>query len=855
VSFNFSTGCSSRLSGKLGAVSVRSVTISDTLHGDGDGIADPGEQVEVFITIFNGLPTAINHTRVGLGTTSDSVSCVLTGELDFGTVPSGGIATNAAPFEFIVTTNNAAQLRTDLPLAEVLKEPKRAVFTVSVHADELLGTVSTQTLAFNLDLDLDPAGLGQRPFSYFESFETQGENVFGLCSDTSPPRTCTSSTDCPTGSTCLRDPRDCNRNGIIDCGPDNDCTTTTTCPADCATVPHPTVSCDEWTLALLGPSNQPGDPDLRLLNESRIGTVLPDVRGHAEVVAAGSKLICPFDQDNGAPVGGIRPDALDWHVHTIRTADINGTDTSARGDQPKALRGQNSLHWGRHVPVPGTRSTFGDTYCLQCINAFVLDRQGQLFMNNVSTPEQPLKLSFWHIDEQCDEECFSGFVTGTADEVVIVEARADLDFGAGTSFGPWERIEPSINPYDGQQDTAYFTPTYEPPDDTNPLNQVDKETTMCAPLFEYVSQGSAKGVDANNCTDGDSNGYNDCGKIAAARNPAERRPDRVRRGEAGVGVWAFTSFDLDRYAGRHLQFRWIATTLDGNDQFTSYLETTSGPFNEPVWSTDDGWYVDDIRVSGLVANELGISVDNLDGDRNGVVTPCPIPSGGGGGCSVTGLSIVATPNVTEAPGSTVTLIAQGTVNGCLSGESQVRWLRNGVEIQPFSSDRSIVDSPLTDTTYTAVMRCSTITSCNGTSALTTVRVYDAGTSNSIVLRMKDASTPAFNAVQQASGIGPAGYDVFRGCVRLGTAGTTCAGQPGLVVAAGNPGVAGNYGSCFAPNIAQAPAGTEITASDATLPPAGNAYFYLVGHSYAPPTLDVLGFTSNGKLRRASVSCP
>jgi len=860
VSFNLSAGCSSRLSGRLGAVSVRSVSVNDTLFGDADGIADPGERVQLFVTISNGLPTAINHTRVGLGSTSDSVACVLAGEADYGTVPSGATATNATPFEFIVTTNNAAQLRTDIPIGEVLKEPKRAVFTISVHADELLGTISTQTLALNLDLDIDPARVGQTPYTHFESFEIQSENVFGLCADNTdpanrfvldPPVSCTSDANCPTGSICLVDPRDCNRNGIIDCGPDHDCTTTTACPTDCATVPHTSVVCDEWTLPLIGPGTTPGDPDLRLAGESRTtGSLFPLQRGHAEVVGAGSKLICPFDQDNGYGVpGGVRPDALDWHVHTFKTADINGTDSSTRGDQPKAFRGQNSLHWGRHVAVPNQRTpTFGDTYCLQCINAFILDRQGGLYLNNVSTAEQPLKLSFWHIDEQCDADCYAGFISGTADEVVAVEARADLDFGSGTSFGPWERIEPSINPYDGQQDTAYFTPTYEPPDDTNPLNQVDKETTMCAPLFVYVAQGSAKGTDATTCTDGDGNGFNDCGAIAAAKNPQERRPDRVSRGEAGFGVWAFTSFDLDRYAGRHMQFRWIATTLDGNDQFTSYLETTSQPFNDPKWSTDDGWYVDDIKISGLVPLELSFTVDTTDSSQT-----CPAP-GGGGACSVSGASVAADPALSDAPGSTVTLTAVGTVSGCDIGESQVRWLRNGVEIQPFSSDRSIVDSPLTDTTYTAVIRCSSNHSCSAT-ANATVRVYDGGTSGSIVLSMKDASTVRFFAVQQPSGIGPSGYDVFRGCVRAGAAGTTCEGQTGLVVATGNPGVAGNYGSCYAPNLPQAAVGAEITAADATLPPAGNAYFYLAGHSYAAGTFDVLGLTSNGKLRRATVSCP
>jgi hypothetical protein len=262
----------------------------------------------------------------------------------------------------------------------------------------------------------------------------------------------------------------------------------------------------------------------------------------------------------------------------VKTPDIDDADTTHAGTLPKAFRGQNSLHWGRHVTLPtkfrhGRKSqpVYGDTYCLQCMNAFVLDRQGGLNLNTRSTREQPLQVSFWHIAEFCDITCFSGFLPNTADEMGIVEVRSAPT--GSSAFGVWERAEPTMNPYDGVQDTAYFTPTYEPTDDTNPNPPagVDSATTMCSPLTVFLAQGFAK---------------------ATAGDPAN--------GEAGVGVWKQSTVDLSRYAGRRIQVRFLTTTLDGNNLFNSYLETTSSPFNPPGASFDDGWYIDDVRVSGLV---------------------------------------------------------------------------------------------------------------------------------------------------------------------------------------------------------------------------------------------------------------
>lgn len=79
---------------------------------------------------------------------------------------------------------------------------------------------------------------------------------------------------------------------------------------------------------------------------------------------------------------------------------------------------------------------------------------------------------------------------------------------------------------------------------------------------------------------------------------------------------------------------------------------------------------------------------------------------------------------------------------------------------------------------------------------------------------------------------------------------------GLAATAAGSGIAASYGACLAPALAQAEPGTLITVPGTDTeppPPAGNAFFYLAGHAFPSP--EALGFTSNGKLRKATASCP
>jgi hypothetical protein len=301
--------------------------------------------------------------------------------------------------------------------------------------------------------------------------------------------------------------------------------------------------------------------------------------------------VCPFDEQYATSLTGVRLENNDWHVHTSNTPDLS--------DSGKARHGQNSLHWGRHVVIDERRGTRADTYVLETINTF----EGPDLNLAVRGDSE---MSFWHIAEFCDTDCWA-FLPDTGDDYSIVEVRADMDPSPdATSWTLWERVSPHFGAYDGMQDTLYSSPTFDPGDDINPEDPDNPSITMCLPNTVFLSQGSARGTDAA-CGDGDGNGFPDCGHGPLEDDPALRTSDRVSTGETGVGVWVQSKINLARYAGRHIQFRFVATTLDDSlDTFISYAENYDkhGPPAIPAdLDIDDGWYIDSISVTNTVPQE------------------------------------------------------------------------------------------------------------------------------------------------------------------------------------------------------------------------------------------------------------
>ena len=460
--------------------------------------------------------------------------------------------------------------------------------------------------------------------------------------------------------------------------------------------------------------------------------------------------VCPTDQQgnegvtpNDDIIGDERPD--DWHIHTPADRD--------RGSQAgKAHSGINSLHYGRHllgVDPADPPNLPGDTYRVNRQIAFV-SRDINFDVSGT------FELDFWHIVEVDTNKMFPGaYIELQSDDRVAVQVRSDSNFDPAISeFGPWERVEAVLNPYDGTQDTDYVgSATFDPGDDINPADPFNPLTTMCFPLFSYVQQGSAQGSDALNCTDtgGVGAGFSDCGRAEGATNPSRRGPGFTENGETGVGVWVHTKFNLARYAGRHVQIRWIVTTIDDIDAFfISYLEPNDIALDVDL-EADDGWYIDDIQVTGTVATEISLAIDQ-HGTCAGTGDPCladvtcdlanpgdvcvpavPIDGAGFIGCptDVAGIcdpagvvaAVSAEPAASVAPGSMVLLRgAASQMPVCREGIPLYRWTDGSTVLQEFSSDPDIAVSPSVTSTYGLEVACSQDFTCSDLANIT-VPVY------------------------------------------------------------------------------------------------------------------------------------
>jgi hypothetical protein len=134
---------------------------------------------------------------------------------------------------------------------------------------------------------------------------------------------------------------------------------------------------------------------------------------------------------------------------------------------------------------------------------------------------------------------------------------------------------------------------------------------------------------------------------------------------------------------------------------------------------DDGWYIDDVRVSNAITSAATVSVDTAD--RSGLPVCGPV-------CSSVTASLVVTPPIMECSDRTVTLDASGsTTDQCPGGVLQYRfqwqyftnWEEHAGVIQDWN------ESPFVSHTmgnlvfygpfpYRVDVRCSTLPACQGT---------------------------------------------------------------------------------------------------------------------------------------------
>jgi hypothetical protein len=183
----------------------------------------------------------------------------------------------------------------------------------------------------------------------------------------------------------------------------------------------------------------------------------------------------------------------------------------------------------------------------------------------------------------------------------------------GTST--WEKLMPYENVHDTQ--AFIWHCSFDPIDDGNTeddfFDPTDPErllgpSSTCFPEFVFGYIGDTDGpfnpVDIGRASDGPG-----------------------LQGSVGIGTWVESRFDLSRFRGRSIRLRFVLTSVQppGHISWEDTFMWNPVPY-------DDGWYVDDLRVSQtLGAASATVTLDaadnsalpgNIDGDARGDECDC-----------------------------------------------------------------------------------------------------------------------------------------------------------------------------------------------------------------------------------------
>ncbi len=364
---------------------------------------------------------------------------------------------------------------------------------------------------------------------------------------------------------------------------------------------------------------------------------------------------------------------FDWHNHDPGSPDGG-----------RAVEGVRSLHFGVHTGL-------GETTRLSQLDAVVTTDPINLGWNGTS-PE----LSFAHQISLADFRTFPVPQGESLDRGVVQVQEIDL---AGFPVGPWETLDPFFNLYDVQGTASTSQCMFDPVDDdsveddrdslSDPFNPLGPSST-CYSRFVFGNQG-----------DTSHDGFDPFKIGRASDGPAIQG--------FGAGTWVEPRFNLQRYRGKRIRIRFLASTAKFGDQVT-YLD-----LGLPEESTaEDGWYVDAVTVSDTLQVPATLLVD---------ITANPLV-----GCGPVCTTVVAVLDVNkqlpavsgqQVPLSAAVSAADSCHDGVLQYEFWIDGDGNGMLgdaadqiIRPFNDDPTHTVAPTQSTTYGVRVRCSSDPTCS-----------------------------------------------------------------------------------------------------------------------------------------------
>ncbi len=267
-------------------------------------------------------------------------------------------------------------------------------------------------------------------------------------------------------------------------------------------------------------------------------------------------------------------DAVNWRLSGPSYSPLQG----------RAFSGLHSLYFGVDVGPPRNWTTASGV--LEAARTSQPIYLGHAGASPVLALKQQVSLA--------DDRCFGLFPDGSWDRAVLqVQLADELGLGAG----PWVKLYAFENGYDKVPVglTNFLSCMFDPIDDgnteddfffpTDPLRTLGP-SSMCAPDKAFAAIGETSDLfDADNVGGADGPGL---------------------AGFWGIGTWIESKFDLSRFRGRGIRLRLLAST----NKLTT-AATWDETFENPK-SCDDGWWIDDVTVTGALATAATVAVDAHD---------------------------------------------------------------------------------------------------------------------------------------------------------------------------------------------------------------------------------------------------
>jgi hypothetical protein len=194
-----------------------------------------------------------------------------------------------------------------------------------------------------------------------------------------------------------------------------------------------------------------------------------------------------------------------------------------------------------------------------------------------------------------DARCTQGLVPeSTLDRGVVMVQLADA---AGAPVGPWIKIYPHHNTYDRQASHNNLGCEFDPVDDGtteddffdpgSPSRRYGPSST-CYPEYTFANIGET------------SNAFSTA-NVGKADGPG-------LQGQWGIGTWIESEFDLARFRGRSIRLRFLSSMFkidDSSEDWEQIYMLNPDP-------CDDGWWVDDVTVTGALTTRAAAVPDVKD---------------------------------------------------------------------------------------------------------------------------------------------------------------------------------------------------------------------------------------------------